>query len=92
MPPSTCTVQRSGSSPLPCNDSHRVTILPSPISPRVRILESASEVRARCAPGSFDFDVRGVVEARIQAAIDTRRAMGLPSADTDVYRLINSGE
>jgi len=31
-----------------------------------------------------------LLEARISSAVDLRRSLGLPSADTNAYRLINS--
>lgn len=31
-----------------------------------------------------------LLEARLDAAVDLRQSMGLPSDDTNVYRLVNS--
>jgi 23S rRNA G2069 N7-methylase RlmK/C1962 C5-methylase RlmI len=39
---------------------------------------------------SCSLNMEKLLEKRFLAAIDLRRSLGLPSADTNVYRLINS--
>lgn len=39
---------------------------------------------------SYTLNMEKLLEKRFSAAIDLRRSLGLPSADTNVYRLINS--
>ena len=51
-----------------------------------RILQLEEE--ARREPGLV-LDLPALLAARVEAAVALRRTLGLPSADTTVYRLIN---
>ncbi|KAJ8510868.1 hypothetical protein OPV22_001302 [Ensete ventricosum] len=39
---------------------------------------------------SYVLNMEKLLEARLDAAVDLRRSMGLPSDDTNIYRLVNS--
>ncbi|KFM29068.1 Ribosomal RNA large subunit methyltransferase I [Auxenochlorella protothecoides] len=52
---------------------------------RVRIMQMLSSPEQK-APS----DIQALLRAKIQAAWELRRALDLPSQDTDVYRLVNS--
>ncbi|GLC36295.1 hypothetical protein PLESTF_001731500 [Pleodorina starrii] len=54
---------------------------------RVRLLQLQSEVEA---DPRVALDVPAILRLRVRQAVELRRALGLPSAETNVYRLINS--
>ncbi|EFJ46677.1 hypothetical protein VOLCADRAFT_81786 [Volvox carteri f. nagariensis] len=54
---------------------------------RVRLFQMQSEVEA---DPRVALNVPALVQLRVRQAVELRRALGLPSADTNVYRLINS--
>lgn len=56
---------------------------------RVRILELDSE-SSRTSRTWDAFDVDSLLSHRLAAAVARRAALGLPSTDTDVFRLVNS--
>ncbi|GLI69445.1 hypothetical protein VaNZ11_014057 [Volvox africanus] len=54
---------------------------------RVRLFQLQSEVDMNPA---IALNVPALLQLRVRQAVELRRAMGLPRADTNVYRLINS--
>ncbi|XP_024534252.1 uncharacterized protein LOC9642425 isoform X1 [Selaginella moellendorffii] len=54
---------------------------------RVRVLQTQDE--AARDPHS-NFDIEKLIETRLSGALALRKALGLPSSETNVYRLVNS--
>ncbi|KXZ55619.1 hypothetical protein GPECTOR_2g1169 [Gonium pectorale] len=57
---------------------------------RVRLLQLQPEMESDAGAAACRLDVPALVRRRVGQAVALRRALGLPSADTNVYRLVNS--
>lgn len=53
-------------------------------------LSFSSDFLGDCRDHSCAFNMEKLLEKRIHAAVELRRNLGLPSVNTNAYRLINS--